>query len=96
MRSNVGLDEFVIMPKHMHDIIDVTMRVTDSPIGRVQRASTLGDIVRAYKSALTRCIQRLNDALDLRVWQRNSYKYIIRNEAEYFKISDCIQTNPQR
>jgi len=46
MRSNGGLDEFVIMPDHMHRIIYVTMRVTDSPIGLVQRAAMVGDVVR--------------------------------------------------
>jgi REP element-mobilizing transposase RayT len=29
-----------------------------------------------------------------RVWQRNYYEHIIRNEASYLKITEYVQTNP--
>lgn len=109
MRSNILLHEFIVMPNHFHAIVEIVgahcMR-TDSPEielqeggtlqGRVQRAPTLGDVIRGYKSAVTRGIRNLKGSPTIQIWQRNYYEHIIRNEAAYLKIADYIQTNPQR
>ncbi len=62
----------------------------------VQRAPTVGDIVRGYKSAVTKRINALRNTPGLPVWQRNYHEHIIRNETAYLKIADYTQTNPQR
>jgi putative transposase len=31
-----------------------------------------------------------------KLWQRNYYEHIIRNEEAYLKIAEYIETNPQR
>jgi len=31
-----------------------------------------------------------------KLWQRNYYEHIIRNEQSYIKISEYIQNNPQK
>ena len=64
--------------------------------GRVQRAPTLGDVVRGYKSAVTKRVRLLTGSPGQQIWQRNYYEHIIRNEVTYLKIADYIQTNPQR
>ena len=64
--------------------------------GRVQRAPTLGDVIRGYKSAVTKGIRDLKGLSSIQIWQRNYYEHIIRNETAYFKIAEYIQTNPQR
>ena len=96
LRSNVFLDEFVIMPNHMHGIINLADHDIGSVTGRVQRAATIGDVVRGYKSAVTRQIKELHCGKDVRVWQRNYYEHIIRDDAAHSKICEYIQGNPQR
>ncbi len=121
MRHNVSLDEFIVMPNHIHNIITVGARCTrpectrpecthpecthpecppkngdGNESERVQRAPTIGDVVRGYKSAVTKRINQLRNPPFAPVWQRNYYEHIIRDEAAYLKIAEYIQTNPQR
>lgn len=107
IRTNIVLHEFVVMPNHFHAIVEIVgahcMRPNDmspcsetSQDGRVQRAPTLGDVIRGYKSAVTKCMREAKNAADARIWQRNYYEHIIRNEAAYLKIAEYIQNNPQR
>lgn len=60
-------------------------------------APTVGDIIGAYKSLVA------NECLDIfkskneimgKLWQRNFYEHIIRNEKSYKNISDYIVNNP--
>jgi len=61
--------------------------------------ATIGDIVGAYKSLVA------NGCLDIyktknetmgKLWQRNYYEHIIRNEQSYQTISDYIINNPAK
>ena len=92
MRSNVVSDVFVVMPDHVHGIVNITQAQS----GRVQHHATLGDIVRGYKSAVTRQIAALHFNPDGGVWQRNYYEHVIRHEKSYLQIAEYIQTNPLR
>ena len=56
------------------------------------RARTLSTVVRSYKSAVTRHANRLG--LD-HGWQARFHDRIIRNDAEYQRISDYIVANPE-
>jgi putative transposase len=111
MRENIELHEFVVMPNHIHGIVeivgahcmrhdsasdDATVQSGRGASGRVQRAPTVGDVVRGYKSAVTKRINQLRNLSNPPVWQRNYYEHIIRNEEAYLKIAEYIQTNPQR
>ncbi|MCQ8127648.1 transposase [Methylomonas rivi] len=105
LRANIVLHDFVIMPNHFHAIVEIVgahcMRPDSSDIeqteqGRVQRAPTVGDVIRGYKSAVTKSLRNLQGSPNSKIWQRNYYEHIIRNEAAYLKIADYIQTNPQR
>jgi len=56
---------------------------------------SLGRIVRAYKSAVTRLAYR--DGLLPRgtpVWQRNYWDRVIRDDAEHERIAKYIRDNP--
>lgn len=57
---------------------------------------SLGRIMRAYKSAVTRIAYR--DGLlprGTRLWQHNYWDRIIRDDAEYQRIVDYIRDNPK-
>jgi REP element-mobilizing transposase RayT len=113
IRSNIVLHEFVIMPNHLHGIIQIVGAHCMRPDGmqpnsihagqkehvqqgRMQCAPTVGDIIRGYKSAVTKGIKAFGSFSNHVIWQRNYYEHIIRNEAAYLKIADYIETNPQR
>ncbi|PWH20588.1 MAG: hypothetical protein DDG58_02080, partial [Ardenticatenia bacterium] len=55
---------------------------------------SLGAIVRAYKSAVTKRINTLRGNPDVPVWQRNYYEHIIRDEQELQRIRRYILDNP--
>jgi hypothetical protein len=49
-------------------------------------SGSLGEIVQAYKSAVTYAINHLNSGRQTPVWQRNYFEHIIRSEEEYSQI----------
>jgi len=55
---------------------------------------SLGAIVRAFKSAVTKRINALRDTPGAPVWQRNYYEHIIRNERELGHLREYILNNP--
>ena len=98
---HVTLDEFVVMPNHVHGIIAVGannhLPLQSNEIPRQLQhgtSKTIGSMVRGFKIGVTRWF-RTNTDIHV-VWQRNYYEHIIRNEDAYLKIAQYIQTNPQR
>ncbi|MDX1995413.1 MAG: transposase [bacterium] len=55
---------------------------------------SLGAIVRSFKSAATKSINRLRQVKGAPVWQRNYYEHIIRNDRELDAFRDYILSNP--
>lgn len=93
----VILDEFIVMPNHVHGIIAIGTNSVGAnnhlPL-RHGTSRTLGSIVRGYKIGVTKW-SRANTDVHV-VWQRNYYEHIIRDEEAYLKIAEYILTNPQR
>lgn len=103
------LDEFVVMPNHIHGIIVIG---TDdgakgfSPLqSSVQSAArscqqpagtskTIGSMVRGFKIGLTKWMRKNTTIHD--VWQRNYYEHIVRNETELERIRQYIVENPAK
>ncbi|MCF6255245.1 MAG: transposase [Gammaproteobacteria bacterium] len=64
-------------------------------------APTVGDIVGAFKSITTNeyihgVKQNHWPRFDKKLWQRNFYEHIVRDEESYLKISEYIKTNPAK
>ena len=57
-----------------------------------QRKNTVSSIIGGYKSAVTKHARRLQLSFG---WQARFHDHIIRNDAEYQKINDYIETNVQ-
>ena len=55
-------------------------------------SQTVGAIVRGYKSSVTKQLGLLG--FDEKLWQRNYWEHIIRNEQSYQTISEYIINNP--
>jgi len=109
VRKNVDLDYHVIMPNHMHGIVIINSRgELNSPKegkeGGRQYAptnnklkspsQTLGAIIRGFKSSVTKQIRELLGNPSIKIWQRNYYEHIIRNENDLHRIRIYIQNNP--
>jgi putative transposase len=106
--SGIELDMFVVMPNHLHGIIvlsDCEPRGCDAPDagGRAatRAAPTVGDVVGAFKSLFTlRFIEGVKSkrwpAFDRRVWQRNYYEHVIRDERDLARVRRYIDENPLR
>lgn len=96
----IRLGPYVTMPNHIHGVVEI---VGAPLVGALHTmgAPTVGDIVGAYKSLTTNAyIRGVNDAgwlsFNGRLWQRNYYEHIIRNEQAYSNIVEYIRTNPQK
>jgi len=103
--SVMSLDSFVVMPNHIHGIIIVGAQLIapcSAPPnqegiareGAINRAPTLGEIIRTYKAVSTRMIRQTANP-DF-AWQRNYYEHIIRNEESLNGIRQYILDNPAR
>lgn len=89
----VRLHEFVIMPNHIHGIIELVKSLDrtishDPPDPRAQIcAPTIGRIVRGFKAAVSKYA-------GYTVWQRNYYEHVIRSDNELRFIAHYIEYNP--
>lgn len=106
---SIVLHEYVVMPNHFHGVIESVGAI---PCGclifcgcpekeGINPAPTVGDVVGAFKSLSTNeyirnVKQNEWQPFNKKLWQRNYYEHIIRNEEAYLKIAEYIQTNPLR
>jgi putative transposase len=96
---DIMLDEFIIMPNHVHGIIIII----DDAVGtglrpvptRIKRYS-LSEIVRAFKSFSARHINMIRKTTDTPIWQRSYYDHVVRNERSLNRIREYIRTNPEQ
>ena len=91
--SIVQLDEFVVMPNHVHGIIMITVGAT--PCG----CPNLGDIIEWYKTMTANAyINGVKNnqwgPFNERFWQRNYYEHVIRDEDDLNRIRQYIIDNP--
>ena len=90
--DNVELDEYIIMPNHIHGILIISKREGASP------SSTISQIIRSFKSkSALEYIKYINDNnlnVSGKIWQRSFYDHIIRNDKSLDKIREYISNNP--
>jgi putative transposase len=104
---HIELDTFIIMPDHIHGLISITGDATSTLAPRSNErpngtmAGSIGRIVQAFKSITTNTyIQHVHQhgwqPFPGKLWQRNYYEHIIRNEHDLQRIRDYILRNPSR
>jgi putative transposase len=101
---HVTLDQFVVMPNHIHGIIILTdvgagfkpapMAIGPNPAPLKRHG--LPEIIRALKTFSARRINEIRQLPGVPVWQRNYYEHIIRSEEDYTRIAEYIIDNPRR
>jgi putative transposase len=129
-RFQIQLDEFIVMPDHIHGILlfvgaglvpalpdqrdvqntpdpsdgsDITTESDDRATTRVAptESPVLGDVVGAFKSITThRYIRGVHEQswlpFEKRLWQRNYWDRIIRDDRELEETRSYILENPVR
>lgn len=102
------LHDQIVMPNHFHGIIQFNHldktpdsptklkndpeKTADSSISSMIgwfKTMTVNEYIRKVKSKNWRPFRN-------RLWQRNYYEHIIRDEEAWYEISEYIRTNPQR
>lgn len=96
VRPNVGLDEFVVMPNHVHGNVALTgdsgktSHRDDSTKSRL-RPHSLGAMIGQCKSV---CTKRIHGAgFPQFGWQARFYEHIIRDERSLENIRQYIEDN---
>ncbi|MCA1992467.1 MAG: transposase [Coleofasciculus sp. S288] len=85
---HLELDEFTIMPNHVHGIIILTDKTT------CEERHGLQEIIRGFKTFSARRINKIRRLSGVGVWQRGYYEHIIRNEKSLMAIREYIVKNP--
>lgn len=115
--NKIQIDEFIIMPNHIHGIIQITDTVGAGPCacpnicgqpqgggqpqGVAPTVLSLPDVVHRFKTMTTKKYTdgvKQNDWIPFprKLWQRNYWEHIVRNENELNQIRDYIRHNPQK
>ena len=102
---HVSLDQWIIMPDHLHGIIVLN----DDPRRGGSRAALpgkrkpLGQLIGAFKTASTKRLNEVSETPGATVWQRNYYEHVVRDEEELAPITsglaavrEYIAHNPAR
>ncbi len=90
INSIAGIEKYVIMPNHVHLIIFIS-RNEDGTMWASSPTTTqsIPQLIKSFKTLVTKQI-------GYSIWQRSFHDHIIRNEKEYQKIWEYIDTNPQK
>ena len=95
----VQLDEYVIMPNHLHGIViiaDPRRGGSRAAPTDVRNRKPLGQLVGAFKTVSTKRINGIRATPGLSVWQRNYYEHVIRSEEELDAIRQYVADNAAR
>ncbi len=88
-------DISVIMPNHLHGIIMITEDCRGgSRTAPTRKQKPLGRLIGAFKTISTKHINQIRNTPGTRIWQRNYYEHVIRNEEELDKIREYILGDP--
>ncbi len=92
--NNIKLDEFIVMPNHIHGIINVVVGAGPArPFTKYKNSNNLSIIIGSYKSSVSRQINKLNQ--NKFKWQKSFHDYIIRtSNHSLYNISQYIINNP--
>jgi len=83
----VELDEYVIMPNHLHGIVMLSSGISLSRVIRAFKSITTHEYISGVKQNGWR-------EFPGRLWQRNYWNRVIRSECELALIREYIRNNP--
>lgn len=91
---NVDLDEFILMPNHLHGIVRL-LPVDNQPTCGTSMSNVIGAFesitTRAYMEGVT---ESEWEPFDKRLWQRSFHDQVIRSLKHLENARDYVITNP--
>jgi len=96
-----NLHAFVVMPNHVHGLLELTTPGVPSRPDIVQRefgphsvpSSSLAAVVRSFKSSVTR-LSRMRLGAIGEFWERNYFERVVRDGKEFEEVTRYILENP--
>ena len=85
---NIFIDQYVIMPNHIHIIVGISRGVEAPPPTRSPANALIPHFVSTFK-------RFCNAKIEKNIFQRSFFDHVIRNGQEYAEISKYIAKNPQ-
>lgn len=103
----VELGESVVMPDHFHGIVIINNSTTNQSAEMLKlgistiadkkrdkwKPGILGVIINQFKRICTIHARKIDPGF---AWQSGYYDHIIRNESEFYRISEYIRRNPEK
>ena len=95
-RFDINIDNYVIMPNHIHMIISIKNSSIKRSIreSTLRNRSTISNVVGYLKMNSSKMIHEINP--DENVWQSSYYDHIIRDENDYLEKWNYIDGNPSK
>jgi REP element-mobilizing transposase RayT len=92
----IRLHEWIIMPNHLHGIIEYRddCRGGSRTAPTVIKYKPLGRIIGAFKTVSTNRINTIQNTSDSRLWQRNYWEHVIRDENDLIRVRSYKINNP--
>ena len=84
--NNLKIYDYIIMPNHVHFICEIKIK---KEIDSLPANQIIPSVVGTLKKLI-------NKECEEKIWQRNYYEHIIRDEKEYLEILQYIQDNPYK
>ncbi len=102
--DNVYIEEYIIMPNHIHAIIFIDQSVgvihelpphaSFAERRKHRRQMLLPQIIGWFKMNASKSINQIRGTEGRPVWQKNYYEHVVRNEKELRSIQEYIINNP--
>ena len=90
IRKNLMLDEYIVMPKHFHEIIIALQRAPTFEQFSKPVSNSIPTVIRSFKSATTKRINGIRATPGIPVWQRYYLpREIKRDQNENFLL--CLR-----
>jgi REP element-mobilizing transposase RayT len=81
----VTLDASILMPDHLHGLIE---------LGGPWPRKPLGNLIAAFKTVSTNAVNRMRGTPGVQLWQRGFYDHIVRHDIALDRIRRYIVNNP--
>ena len=95
--SHVKIDEWVVMPNHIHAIFFLDLDPNELELLEHKNTpKSLGTVVGTFKRVSTRLLRPMMGEDFYRLWHRGYHDRIVRNERELNAIRQYIQQNPAK
>lgn len=90
--DNITVDKYVIMPDHLHLIVNIKERHAGRSLQDVMRyfkTMTTNEYIRGVKTGVL-------SPFNQKLWQKSYYDHVIRNQQDYNEVWEYMEYNPAK